>query len=80
MRGGSYAYKLTVSYATHEGQRTARRRSPRGSAAASAVPASPGTRTIKSGHGLPPTCARRLVNKPTLSVRSTKPSICFVDQ
>ena len=28
MRGGNYAYKLTVSYATHEGQRTARRRSP----------------------------------------------------
>ena len=47
MRGGNYAYKLTVSFATHEGQRTARRRSPSGSAAASAVPASP-TRTINT--------------------------------
>ena len=55
---GNYVHKLTASYATHEGQRTARRRSPGGSAAASAAPASPGTRTIKGGHCLPPTCAR----------------------
>ena len=47
---GDYVHKLTASYATHEGQRTARRRSPSGSAAASAAPASPSTRTIKSGH------------------------------
>ena len=50
---GNYVHKLTGSYATHEGQRTARRRSPGGSAAASAAPASPGARTIRSGHGLP---------------------------
>ena len=48
---GNYVHKLTASYATHEGQRTARRRSPGGSAAASAASAS--TRTIRSGHGLP---------------------------
>ena len=54
---GNYVHKLTASYATHEGQRTARRRSPSGSEAANAAPASTST-AIGSSGGDPPSVTR----------------------